>query len=98
MPAEQIERAILVIPGQRVMLDSDLVESYGVEIMRTFVRVRRLLTFEAEVRQRLDMLEATLQQVDDSQIEGLFDAIRQLMAPPDGEARRIKLRLDEDRH
>jgi len=30
-PAEQIERAILLIRGQKVMLDADLAELYGVE-------------------------------------------------------------------
>ena len=32
IPPEKIERAILFIRGQKVMLDSDLAEIYGVEI------------------------------------------------------------------
>ena len=31
VPAERIERAILLIRGQKVMLDADLAELYGVE-------------------------------------------------------------------
>lgn len=31
VPIEQIERAILLIGGQKVMLDRDLAELYGVE-------------------------------------------------------------------
>ena len=31
VPMERIERAILLIRGEKVMLDSDLAELYGVE-------------------------------------------------------------------
>jgi hypothetical protein len=31
IPTERIERAILLIRGEKVMLDSDLAELYGVE-------------------------------------------------------------------
>lgn len=32
IPVERIERSILLLRGQKVMLDSDLAELYGVEI------------------------------------------------------------------
>jgi hypothetical protein len=34
IPVEQIGRAILVVRGEKVMLDSDLAEIYGVETKR----------------------------------------------------------------
>ncbi|MBW3541901.1 MAG: ORF6N domain-containing protein [Planctomycetes bacterium] len=41
VPAERIERAILLIRGQKVMLDSDLAELYGVETFNLNKAVKR---------------------------------------------------------
>jgi hypothetical protein len=41
IPAERIERSILVIRGQRVILDSDLAELYGVSTTRLNQQIRR---------------------------------------------------------
>lgn len=153
IPAERIERSILLIRGQKVLLDSDLAELYGVEtghlvravkrnpkrfpddfafrltqkeftnlkcqtgissqwggrrtppyafteqgvamlssvlnsdravavnieIMRAFVRLREMLAGHADLARRLDELE----QKYDAQFRVVFDAIRQLMVPPE---------------
>jgi phage regulator Rha-like protein len=44
VPVERIERAILSIRGEKVMLDSDLAELYGVETKRLNEQVRRNLS------------------------------------------------------
>ena len=41
IPSERIERAILLIRSERVMLDSDLAELYGVETKRLNEQVKR---------------------------------------------------------
>jgi hypothetical protein len=41
IPAEQIEKAILLIRGQKVMLDHDLAKLYGVPTKRLNEQVRR---------------------------------------------------------
>ena len=41
IPAERIERRILLIRGKKVMLDSDLAELYGVTTGRLNEQVRR---------------------------------------------------------
>lgn len=41
IPAERIERSILLIRGQKVMLDSDLAELYGVETRALIQAVKR---------------------------------------------------------
>ncbi|HEV8579453.1 MAG TPA: ORF6N domain-containing protein [Thermoanaerobaculia bacterium] len=41
IPMERIERAILSIRGEKVMLDSDLAELYGVSLKRLNEQVRR---------------------------------------------------------
>jgi hypothetical protein len=152
IPPERIERAILLLRGQKVMVDADLAALYAVEtgqlvravkrnagrfpvdfafqlstqeftdlkcqtgissswggrrtrpwvfteqgvamlssvlrskravqvnieIMRTFVRLRELLASHADLARRLDELERKY----DKQFAVVFDAIRQLMAPP----------------
>jgi hypothetical protein len=161
IPAERIERAILLIRGHKVMLDSDLAALYGVEtkslvravkrnlerfpadfmfqltteeferlwgqfwptnvaqgrggrryapyafteqgvamlssvlrssravavnveIMRAFVRLRQMLTSHADLARKLENLEKKY----DAQFKIVFDAIRQLMLPPETKPRR----------
>lgn len=50
----------------------------NVEIMRAFVRLRRLIGHNRELARRLDALESKY----DAQFSVVFDAIRELMAPP----------------
>ena len=49
-----------------------------IEIVRAFVRMRQLLTANADLASKLDALEKKY----DAQFRVVFDAIRQLMAPP----------------
>ncbi len=51
----------------------------NVEIMRTFVRLREMLASNAGLSRKLDDLEKKY----DSQFKMVFDAIRQLMIPPE---------------
>jgi hypothetical protein len=159
IPAERIERRILMIRGQKVMLDSDLAELYDVEtkslnravrrnlsrfpadfmfeltskefedlryhfgtsnsrggrrsrplafteqgvamlssvlrspravqvniaIMRAFVKLREILGSNRDLARRLDEMESNY----DAQFKAVFDAIRELMKPPEKPRRRI---------
>jgi hypothetical protein len=60
------------------VLRSKRAAQVNVEIMRTFVRLRRILAENAGLAQRLDELEKKY----DVQFKVVFDAIRQLMQPP----------------
>jgi hypothetical protein len=159
VPVERIEKRIYFIRGQKVMLDSDLAELYGVttgalnqavkrnrdrfpldfrfeltveeaedlksqsvissswggrrrssptafteqgvamlssvlksrravqvnvEIMRTFVRLREMLASNANLSRKLDELERKY----DQQFKIVFDAIRQLMIPPEAKQKK----------
>ena len=53
----------------------------NIEIMRTFVRLRRILASHAELARKLDALEKKY----DAQFRVVFDAIRQLSSPPEPE-------------
>jgi len=163
VPIERIERAILLVRGEKVLLDADLAALYGVdtrslvqavkrnlgrfpadfmfqltseefdnlrsqfvisswggrrsspyafteqgvsmlssvlksrravqvnvEIMRTFVRLRQMLASHADLARKLDTLEKRY----DAQFKAVFDAIRQLMAPPEPKRKRIGFRTN----
>ena len=157
VPIERIEKAIYLIRGEKVMLDRDLAELYGVEtrvlnqavsrnrerfpadfmfgltraeimgisqfvtssnlkfskrvtafteqgvamlssvlrskraiavnveIMRAFVRLRQMITSNAELARKLDELERKY----DAQFKIVFDAIRELMTPPEPQRKQI---------
>ena len=57
----------------------------NIEIMRAFVQLRRMLTTNAELARKL----AAMEKKYDAQFKIVFDAIRELMAPPEPETKRI---------
>jgi len=57
----------------------------NIEIMRTFVRIRRIIAANDDLSQKLDDLEKKY----DQQFSVVFEAIRQLMIPSEKERRRI---------
>jgi hypothetical protein len=66
------------------VLRSERAVQVNVQIMRTFVKLRRLLATHEDLARRLDALERKY----DRQFKVVFDAIRELMAPPDPKPRR----------
>jgi hypothetical protein len=64
----------------------------NIEIMRAFVRLRRLLASHADLARKLEALEKKY----DAQFKVVFDAIRQLMTPPETKRRPIGFRVRED--
>ena len=75
------------------MLSSVLRSSRAVQvniaIMRTFVRLREMLLSNAELARKL----AALENKYDAQFKVVFDAIRELMLPPDPPLRKIGFHL-----
>jgi hypothetical protein len=60
----------------------------NIAIMRSFVRLRTMLTTNVDLARKLDALERKY----DAQFKAVFDAIRGLMEPPHPEGRRIGFR------
>ena len=56
----------------------------SIQVVRAFVRLREMLASHKELARRLDELEKKY----DSQFRVVFDAIRELMAPPPPRPRR----------
>lgn len=75
------------------VLQSERAVRVNIEIMRAFVRLRSLLAAHAELSRRLDELE----QRYDEQFRTVFEAIRELMAPPDPPRKQIGFQVRERR-
>ena len=60
----------------------------NIEIMRAFIRLRQMLASHAELARKFDALEKKY----DDQFKEVFEAIRQLMAPPEPKQRAIGFR------
>jgi hypothetical protein len=69
------EHGILMLSS---VLNSERAIQVNIEIMRSFVNLRRMLASNAELSRRFDELESRY----DRKFGVVFDAIRQLMSPP----------------
>ena len=70
------------------VLNSERAILVNVEIMRAFVRLRQVLSTHKDMARKLDDLEKKMK-VHDTQIQAVFDAIRELMKTPEKPKRRI---------
>ena len=75
------EQGVAMLSG---VLNSPRAIQVNVEIMRTFVKLRRILASHADLARRLDGLEKKY----DSHFRIVFDAIRRLMEPPPARKRK----------
>ena len=77
------------------LLHSELAVAVNIGIMRAFVRLRQMLASNAELARKL----AALENKYDAQFKVVFDAIRQLMSPPEPKRREIgfHVKYDDDK-
>lgn len=73
------------------VLNSEQAVEMSVYVVRTFIRLRQMLASNAELARKLKTLEKKY----DSQFKMVFDAIRQLMTPPEKPKRKIGFRREE---
>jgi len=66
------------------VLHSKRAVQVNIEIMRAFVRLRRILSTHADLARKL----AALEKKYDAQFRVVFDAIRELMTPPEPKKKR----------
>ena len=70
-----------------------------IEIMRAFVELRRVAGAYSEIQGKLDALErrtAAKLGEHDEKLAQIFEALRQLIAPPSQPERRVGFQLPED--
>jgi hypothetical protein len=73
------------------VLNSERAIRVNIEIMRAFVRLRQMLASNVQLARKL----ADLEKKYDAQFKVVFDAIRQLMAPPEAKKRKIGFLVEE---
>ena len=81
-PSAFTEQGVAMLSG---VLRSKRAVQVNVEIMRAFVRLRQMLASNSELARKLEQLEKKY----DAQFKVVFDAIRELMAPPRSKSRPI---------
>jgi len=81
------------------VLHSDQAITVNIEIMRAFVELRRVASSFLELQKRLDEMDldigARLSEHDE-QLHQIFEALRQLIAPPPRAKRPVGFRVRED--
>jgi hypothetical protein len=82
------EHGILMLSS---VLNSERAIKVNIEIMRAFVRLRRMLASHADLARKLQALEKKY----DAQFKVVFDAIRELMKPPESKKRPIGFLVEE---
>jgi len=85
LPYAFTEQGVAMLSG---VLKSRRAVLVNVEIMRTFVKLRQILSSHAELARKLEELEKRY----DSQFRVVFDAIRELMSSEPGETRPVGFR------
>ena len=89
-PMAFTEQGVAMLSG---ILNSDRAIEVNIQIMRTFVRLRRLLATHADLAKKMEAIESKY----DSQFRVVFDAIRALMAEPEKPRRPIGFTAKEKR-
>lgn len=81
------EQGVAMLSG---VLRSKRAVLVNIQVMRAFVKLRQLLATHVQLARKLDTLEKKY----DTQFRVVFDAIRQLMKPPEPKKRTIGFRKD----
>ncbi len=83
------EQGVAMLSG---ILKSDRAVEVNIAIMRTFVKLRRMLESNEELSRRLSELESKY----DEQFRMVFEAIRELMIPPEPKKNPMGFHVRED--
>ncbi len=74
------------------VLNSERAVKVNIEIMRAFVSLRQMIASNVELARKLDAMEKKY----DAQFKTVFDAIRQLMTPPETKKKKIGFRREKE--
>ena len=77
------------------VLSSERAVEVNIQIMRTFTRLREMILTHKELAHKLAQLERKIGKHDD-EIKTIFNAIRQLMVPPEPKRRKIGFRREHE--
>ena len=85
LPYAFTEQGVATLSG---ILRSKRAIQVNIAIMRAFVKLRQILSTHKELAHKLKELERKTEK-HDTEIQAIFEAIRQLMKPPEQPKRRI---------
>ena len=91
LPKVFTEQGVAMLSG---VLNSPRAVRVNIEIMRAFVRLRRVLAHNKELAEKLIELENKVA-IHDESIRAVFDAIRRLIEEPVSPRRRIGFDVEE---
>jgi hypothetical protein len=74
------------------VLNSERAVQVNIAIMRVFVKLREMIASHKDLAKRLDELEGKY----DAQFKAVFDAIRELMRPPEKPKRKIGFKRESE--
>lgn len=77
------------------ILNSEQAIKINITIMRAFVKLRELLSGNKELAHKFEQLERKIEKHDD-EIKAIFNAIRQLMTPPEPKKKKIGFRREAE--
>ena len=78
------EQGVAMLSG---VLNSERAIQVNIAIMRTFVKLREMLSSNKELAHKLMMLENRIEK-HDGEIKAIFNAIRRLMVPPETKSKK----------
>ena len=77
------------------VLKSERAVQVNIAIMRAFVKLREILSTHKELAHKLGQLERKIERHDE-EIKVIFDAIRQLMSPPEPKRKKIGFKTEQE--
>jgi phage regulator Rha-like protein len=77
------------------VLNSERAVQVNIAIMRAFVKLREILSTNKELALKLAQLERKMEKHDE-EIKLIFDAIRELMKPPETKTKKIGFRREHE--
>ena len=77
------------------VLNSERAVQVNIAIMRAFVKLREILSTNKELALKLAQLERKMEKHDE-EIKLIFDAIRELMKPPEKKTKKIGFRREHE--
>lgn len=92
---------LMLLPNKEVAMLSSVLKSkravqVNIQIMRAFVKLREILATHKELAEKLKELELKIE-THDEQIAAIFEAINQLLVPPDKPKTKIGFSVKEKR-
>ncbi len=78
------------------VLNSPVAVQASIQVVRAFVKLRQMLSTNKELAHKLNQLEQKIEKHDE-EIKAIFDAIRQLMTPPEKHKRKIGFLSERER-